>query len=361
LRATKLPEHLADWLGLESGDPSRERSSHPIGSLLPADLDDPSRVAEVSVAHVDRARRAEVAKLGISPKPFWPDGKPYAVCVTHDIDRVLATYQRLRGLRRAPLRSLGQTARDFYTAMHPSSRDENVFFNFSRIRRWEQERGIHSAFYVLFEKRRFFKALASGQIQHALGVYKPASIAGDLRALREAGCEIGLHCSFDSWSEESALKQELAELRELGLGDATGARTHYLCFDPARTPVIQARAGLSYDSSVGFNFLAGFSAGTSFPFRLGGIWELPLLLMDTALRHLSNRPQERRAIALRVRDEVRSHGGVLTLNWHSHLLHPDAQPEMVALLDEIISDAKRDGAWMALPREVVRWWQGRIV
>lgn len=313
------------------------------------------RVADVDRNFVELARRR-----GLKPKPFWPEGQPYAVCLTHDIDRILSTIHGLKQIRREGLRAVARIGRDLATAAVASERHRNPFFNFRELQAWEAEQGVRSASYVLFEKRRWGRALFSGEWQHAIGVYQPKTILKELVAYEARGNEVGVHGSFDSWGSADALKQDAAELREAGIASIVGVRNHYLQFDAERTFDAQAGAGIAYDSTMGFNYRSGFRCGTCFPYRWRGQWELPFQLMDSALRYQHSDPHERLAEADSVLREVSAMGGVLVVNWHLHVMNPESFPTEMDLLEKIITRARHDGAWFALPREVISWWERRI-
>lgn len=300
--------------------------------------------------------------LGIAPRSFWPESKPYALCVTHDIDRILATYHRLRREGGSWASTIPRAMKDCAHSFSPSTWGENPFFNFERLRDFEKQLGIRSALYVLFERRRWGRALRRREIQHVLGVYSPKSIASYLAALESDGFEVGIHGSFDAWDSLEAMSRETQRLREMGVREIRGGRNHYLQFEMSSTPIIQARAGLEYDSTLGFNRLAGFRCGTSFPFPIGAggqLTELSFQLMDTALRFQFQSWKEREEVAFRVLDAVRAQGGVCVVNWHFQFMNPEAFPEACGLLEKIVQRAKADGAWIALPKEVVRTWKER--
>src|SRR5262249_22980608 len=101
-------------------------------------------------------------------------------------------------------------------------------------------------------------------------------------------------------------------------------------------------------------------AGTAFPFKLNEIWELPFQLMDTALRSISKGSTEvERELITKVHDEVRAVGGALVLNWHSQTLNQAHFPEKTAQIRKVIWTAKRDGAWITTPAELIRHWSGK--
>lgn len=310
-------------------------------------------------ADADLLMESLALAAGVRPKPFWPGNAPYAVCVTHDIDRIYATYQRLRGFFHSPLRSIGNVLHDVATRAVPRWRERNPFNNIMAMRQIEKGWGITSAAYVLFERPRPWLALRRGEFQHVLGVYSPEDIMPQLRTYEAEGNEVGLHGSFDSWNDARGLERDLRVMRACGVNRVLGVRNHYLRYDALNTPLIQSKAGFLYDSTLGFNLKPGFRCGTCFPFMIDGVVEIPLLVMDTALRFAFDSPQARYEAAHHVLHTVRERHGVLVVNWHLHYMNQRHFPDWVDLLNSIVSTGQRDGAWIATPREVALWWARR--
>src|SRR6185437_11099225 len=96
--------------------------------------------------------------------------------------------------------------------------------------------GCPSACYVLFEKRRWALALKKKELRPILGVYDPKRIYSELKDYESRGNEIGLQASFDSWNSTVFLCREKEYLRDGGFSKVTGVRTHYLNFDPKKSP-----------------------------------------------------------------------------------------------------------------------------
>jgi len=310
-------------------------------------------------APVDEAFHAFSGKWGVTPKPFWPEGRPYALAITHDMDRLLSTVQRAKKEGRSPIRMLRTLIADVPTALQSSKWKENPFFNFDRILSLQRELGFRSALYVLFEKRRFRLALTKNEWQHVIGVYDPSWIKDELAVFHRAGNEIGIHGSFDSYCRDKLLGGEREKLQEWTGAEVAGVRNHYLQYDPILSASAQRLAGLSYDSTTGFNFSNGFRMGTCFPFLRQGVWELPFQLMDSALRYQFDTTAKRLRCIEDIQRTVKKVGGALVVNWHTHVLNAVTYPEEVELLSRIITQAKADGAWLARPVDIIRHWEAR--
>jgi len=105
------------------------------------------------------------------------------------------------------------------------------------------------------------------------------------------GVIFGLHPSFDSWKSAAALTEDRESLEEIIGQPIKHVRQHWLRFSWLNTPKAQAEAGLSRDSTIGFNDRPGFRCAAALeysPWNLetGAITSLlscPLILMDSHL------------------------------------------------------------------------------
>lgn len=300
--------------------------------------------------------------LHVPLRPFWPNGHPFAVILSHDIDRVKQTYQGawahlrkrqfLRGLLHVIKRILPFDPRQY----------SDPYRNLGRILTQEKTWGIKSAIFVLREKRRFGELL-KGRPQHVFGIYDPREIRDEIQMLLENGHEVGLHVSLDGFRSKEVVSQEREYMESLWGIRLEGARTHYLLFSED-TPSILLENGFSYDSSMGFNFHNGFRCGTVFPFvraRSGGkhLWEVPFHIMDTALIwQVKNHslPHTGRGMVSTIRERVKEQGGLLVINWHQRHFNRAFDPALFYLMEEVILKSKEEGAWVTTPKQLLRWW-----
>jgi peptidoglycan/xylan/chitin deacetylase (PgdA/CDA1 family) len=104
----------------------------------------------------------------------------------------------------------------------------------------------------------------------------------------------------------------------------------------------------------------GFRRGTSFPFpvmlpdkTVSSVLEIPLIIMDTAIGSSAAKEE-----CFDLLDQVEKHQGVLTVLWHTNKLNPQEFPEYFKLYENIITEAKKRGAWIARASDVYRWITG---
>jgi peptidoglycan/xylan/chitin deacetylase (PgdA/CDA1 family) len=332
---------------------------------------------------LDRWAAQERGKLagGVELEPLWPDGKPFVVSVTHDVDMVSTAStpaQALRGIRRKLTTVESRQGRERIVRLLLAdgqahywrlARTPPTAGSLERCFELELERGIRGTY--------FFSVYPAGRSSAYDCLYRlddPCLFRGRQRTISELvtilaaeGAEIGLHGSFASALDGDRLAEERTALeRATGLA-VTTTRQHFLRWDVRATPRAQERAGLAVDSSVGFNRNVGFRAGTSLPFRLFDleqdrpldVLELPLLLQDGPLLAPDGLaldvPLARRLTA-QLLDTVAEVGGVATVLYHPNSL---ADPDFLELYRFTLDYALESDAWVAPLGEVAAWWRER--
>ena len=173
------------------------------------------------------------------------------------------------------------------------------------------------------------------------------------RAVSAAGGEVGLHAAFASSESASELGAELQSLRdETGL-PIRGVRFHYLRFRYHETVEWLERAGVAYDSSLGFSEAPGYACGIARPFRPwlfsqerpADLRLVPLAVMDTTLHsHLALSAEAARSKAREVLSHTRDAGGAVSLLWHNTFLADSRAPDYGQLWDDLLEDLQADGA-----------------
>jgi hypothetical protein len=248
---------------------------------------------------------AVIAELAARPVPFlglWPDGRSWALVLTHDVETA-AGYSEMDLLREP-----------------------------------EQARGYRSSWN--FVGARY-------QVDDET-----------VRCLQDDGCEIGVHGLRHDGRDLAAglIDERLPAMWEhAGRWNAVGFRS------PAthRDWELMHRLGFEYDSSYTDTDPYEPQPGgccTYLPYFNRGTVELPITLpqdqtLFTILRHADA------GLWLRKAGHIRDRGGMVLV-----LTHPDyAHDQRLAdgyqrLLETFAADGT---AWHALPREVAAWWRGR--
>ena len=324
-----------------------------------------------------------VGTLGAAAAGRWPDGRAFALCLTHDLDFVTrepAPRESLRHLLRdLPAAARAGSAAAGAMARHACLRAAFRLLTLKGVRRpvergydeWlalEDRHGFRSTFHVFPEK-----VTAPHPYDCTYSYSDPASYPGRLsagamiRAIDRAGWEIGLHGSYHSAVRPGLLAEQRAQIERLVGRAVTSTRQHWLHYDAELTPRLQSEAGLRVDSTQGFNRSIGFRAGTAFPY---GCWDLagnrPLPLLEVPQHVMDGGLFTANALAydvdLAVRhcvelmDRVQAVGGCLTLSWHPNHLEI---PEYWSTYEQVLEEAARRKAWGCSLRELADWWLER--
>ncbi|HEY2954772.1 MAG TPA: polysaccharide deacetylase family protein [Candidatus Eisenbacteria bacterium] len=328
-------------------------------------------------AQLSRRIAAWCVRRGVrlEPAPRWKNGARFAAALTHDVDdvqmyslRLAARLLRLaRGPRSYAFRKGVATA---LRSLARLGRAGDPYWNFDRWVAEESRRGFRSGFYFFApdpQPRHEYDAQYT--MSDALEFEgRRTTVAGLVRALAGRGFEIGLHGSYGSHLDASALAREKRQIEQVAGGPIAGVRQHFLRFEAARTWSAQQEAGFTCDSTLGYNEAIGFRAGIAAPFhpwdagREGPmeLLELPLTAMDGALfRAMKLDPAAAIVKAREHLDRVEAAGGLAVLLWHPNAADeqhfPGWWPCYIAALDHLVAR----GAWVATPTEIAAWWRER--
>ncbi len=314
--------------------------------------------------------------------PLWPSGAPFVVCPTHDVDMVSRRWTAAQGLRSvriaatgtggpgsvrsarvvSGIRAAGRLAR-FGVSTAPSAAA-----TLERCVEVESSRGVTGSY--------FFTVYSPDAPSYYDCVYSPddplvfrgrrSSVGDVMRLLVDEGFDVGLHGSYRSAIDDGVLDRQRQSLERVA-GAITTTRQHWLHWRVDRTPGLQEAAGITADSTLGFNRNVGFRAGTSFPFSLWDahasrpldVLEIPLIAQESGLvssNALELNGEQSQIVLGTLMERVASVGGVLTILVHPHSL---LVPDVAALYEWVLDEALAAGAWVTSIREVERWWRGR--
>ncbi|HTU71433.1 MAG TPA: polysaccharide deacetylase family protein [Candidatus Baltobacteraceae bacterium] len=249
--------------------------------------------------------------------PGWkPAPRCLRVKLSHDIDRI-GYPRRLRStgallLRYRNLPAFVRELISFTGAARPAYLEAVL-----QTAAISAQRRLDSAFY-------FKAALRTTQWDTGYDLLQPP-IRRVIEHLVEGGCEIGLHPGYDTFHSQTMLDAEVSHLRGLVGGVPIGGRQHYLRWD-CSTWLAWERAGLAYDSTLGYAEAMGFRAGTSIPYhpwsieedRELALLEVPLIVMDcTPIDYMRLEPERALARISAIVERTAAVGGVFTLLWHN--------------------------------------------
>lgn len=283
----------------------------------------------------------------------YPEGKTFAICLTHDIDdiypplthKVLGSLYCLKDLNFRQMRNFL-----FFTRRKQSS----PYINFQQIIDLERRYSAKSTFYFMATDRdpRRFR-------------YNIEEIAVELKEIQNQGWEVGLHGGYYSYNDHAAIKIEKKRLEQALGAEVLGYRNHYLRFDIPRTWDYLIRCGFKYDSTLGFTNVVGFRNGMCHPFKpvdIGSgkqleIVEIPLHIMDGVLFDKKRNMDETWNILRELVDRAEKVNGVLTVLWHNSAFNCPFRTRWQELYEQLLEYGSKKNAWMTSQYELWRWWQ----
>jgi peptidoglycan/xylan/chitin deacetylase (PgdA/CDA1 family) len=225
----------------------------------------------------------------------------------------------------------------------------------------EREHDVRSTFY-------FVPSTSSGSRDPAYDIADP-EVSSIIGRLQEAGWEVAVHGSFQSYADASQLIYERHRLADIAGVELWGIRQHYLRLMVPQTFRAQAKAGLVYDASLGYPDVLGFRAGAASPFwvfdaqdqRQLPLLELPLTVMEGALFwDLGCESQEAVQHTLELLNTVRQVQGLGTLLWHQRVWDVQRYPGWGDAYAALLQYVRNEGeAWVVPACEVAMWWQAR--
>lgn len=289
--------------------------------------------------------------------PIWPNGKRFAVCLTHDVDWA---YPPRRHFKRAVNEARRRLAVHKELMWRFGSLTNWKFFNpysILKIARIEKEFSATSTFMI--------KATPLEQLNARYEEYYEVEfLAGELTRLIDEGWDAGLHAGYSSHDNPDRLSKERAILqRALNGYPIRGVRMHYLRFSYPDTWLAVEKAGFVYDSTLGFPDHPGFRNGMCYPFRpvINGrrlaLLEIPLAVMDTTFwGYMHVNVVYALELVKKIASVVEKIGGVLTLLWHNNtfcdLLYGDWGRMYKSLLKYF---ASRE-AWLTNCLNIYEYW-----
>ena len=304
-----------------------------------------ARELRAAVVATATAGRRPVATL--SP---WPDGRRWAVAVTHDLD-VVDLWPAFTALRLAELARKGQVTRmarvlgaaALTLGRNPVQRGIHELLEAERVR------NVVSTWFVLCGTPTL-ATMRAGDL-----TYRPEGrgARNAIRAFRDQRCEINLHGSFETSDRHAAFIEQRRRLAELSESAVPGVRQHFLRMDPGETPRGMSDAGFRFDSTWGFPDRNGFRLGVADVIptwdgegeRALDLQEAPVIWMDRALSKYAGVEdpdawiEEGDALARACREVEGLWVGV----WHPNLTpplgFPGAPEAFAALLDRLLADA----------------------
>lgn len=298
----------------------------------------------------------EVSKFLIQKglKPQYPEGKKFAVCLTHDIDVVYP--EILSSIYGAgKLFVQGNFADAFKMPFSRMNKNWNSLWNFKEIMALEAKYNAKSSFYFLAldPKDRDFS-------------FRIEELEQELKYISNMGWEIGLHGGHETYNSLEDMQKKKQKLEKISGKKVIGYRNHYLRFNVPDTWELLSKAGFKYDTTFGYADCAGFRNGMCHPFRPFNlktgkeidILEIPLTIMDrTLLRDYMHLDYKKAwGLTKQLIDTVEKYNGVITILWHNTYMQGDD----LKFYEEVLKYCSEKNAWMTSGEEIAKWWDNYV-
>lgn len=268
----------------------------------------------------------------------WPSlilkNHSFDMKVSHDVDQpsrsgFLKPKQLIRSIAHHAIkkRDARNTINTVWVGLNSKNKlhSSDPYNTFDWIMDLSEEQGLRSAFYFIVGNNDPHDA--DYRMDH------PA-IRTLMHKIAQRGHEIGLHPSYITYNRPNLLAREADYLRQICAEEdiklnGLGGRMHYLRWCHPTTMMAWERAGMSYDSSLGYADLAGFRCGTCFEYpgfdpvsqealslRIRPLIVMECSVMDLTYMGLGNGPEALEKF-VSLKNACRAVGGTFTLLWHN--------------------------------------------
>jgi hypothetical protein len=296
----------------------------------------------------------------------WPEGRRWAAAMTHDLD-VVSLWPVFTALRGVELARKGRV-RDVLLAAGAAVAHvfgDPVWAAAQAVLGAERRHGIRSSWFIITGTPTF-QTMRDGDV-----TYSPESAAARriIDAVLAAGAEVGLHGSFETWTQADRFEAQRHRLASISGRSVKGVRQHFLRLRPGTSHAAMQAAGFTYDSSCGFADRNGFRSGVA---DVIPAWQdaakeqldldvVPFAWMDRALSKYRGIEDPRAWIddALVLANTVQEVGGVWNGIWHPNLTAALGFPGAETAFERLCGALVAHAPWAATLGEIVEWRRAR--
>lgn len=281
-------------------------------------------------------RRWAAVSQGSSEERMFGPLPAAEIILTHDVDAVKKTLE-LRFKQSAfhgfnAIRSIGHPKRaiDSVARAIQFGALGGRFHTLETVRSLERAHGLTSTLHFYGGRPGWRRGnVARLLIDPAYDIGSPY-LTNELHELIAGGWVVGLHQSTEAWRDRDIMLTERRRLAAAAGIEIAVCRQHWLRFSWADTWLAQQAAGLTTDSTLGFNDRPGFRNGAALAFSpwnfsadrpMTGFVAQPMVFMDSHFYDYQPMHDEERLAAMQSwLREVRAVHGVATVNWHTHTI-----------------------------------------
>ena len=278
-------------------------------------------------------------------KVEYPEGKKFAVCLTHDIDVVyLSKLSIMLGAAKSIVHHEVKSA--FKMLFNNINKKWNPWWNFKDIIALEERYNAKSSFYFL--------TLNKGDLDFNFEI---EDLEHEIGNITDNGWEVGLHGGHEAYNNLDEIKEKKKRLEKVLGKKVIGYRNHFLRFKVPDTWTLLEKAGFKYDTTFGYADCVGFRNGMCHPFKPFNlntneeidILEIPLTIMDgTLFDYMKLDFNKAWDITKMLIDIVEKHKGIITILWHNTYM----VDENLKFYEKMLKYCHEKKAWMTSGEEV---------
>lgn len=292
--------------------------------------------------------------LGFKRKRLWRD-KDFVVCLTHDVDEIkrYKFYPPLGALFRViKQKNFKKAMIIFFDYLKTKFRlKQDIYYEtFDYIINLEKKYGFKSSFYFMTNGERY--SLDNPWLKKTI-----------IR-LKKENFEIGIHPSFNAYNNLEVLIKEKEKLEKIIGEKIMGGRQHYLKWKIPESWRIWEKAGLRYDTTLGFPDSEGFRCGICHPFqpfdilenRIINLWEIPFMVMDTTWVSCKLLLEEKKNILKDFLKVIEKYQGVFVLLWHNSYMTDLFTSEWKKIFEEFYNLISQKNCFVSSIKETLNQW-----
>lgn len=274
-------------------------------------------------------------------KSFWPNNAKMCCVMTHDID-----WFSYSPFHKVVLQGPMNT-HSLLRLLYGYATGRDLGWNVPSILEINRRFGVKSTFFL--------------QTQYGSD---DTTLGKTSQLLRHEGYDIGLHAAHFAHSDADALRSEV-ELFTTKIGlRPTGIRHHILKFKAPETWKVELEGGFEYDCTFSRNEYFGFRGGVCYPYHPIDGQRLPILELPTSFMDWTALKRRERGDAVRgqlqsIMKRVEEYHGVFVSNFHNTYLNGESFPDIMDGYSWLLTEASRQGYWVATAQQCVDWWKRR--